>query len=119
MFVLLVLEERIAYERGVGFGTAKLILPLRIFELSEANDSSIVDLRRLPWNSLSKTLEIKGNENLPSRVIYLLPSPSSPQSPQKSRVKKDLVPQGHEVQSLGIENPVTPPMAVETRNIAD
>jgi hypothetical protein len=38
----LVFNDRLQYERGVGFGTANLALPLRVFELSELNDSSMV-----------------------------------------------------------------------------
>jgi len=38
----LVFSERIAYERGKGFGTAKLALPLRVFELTELDSSSLV-----------------------------------------------------------------------------
>ena len=39
----LVFADRIAYQRGVGFGTANLSLPLRVFELNALSDSSKVD----------------------------------------------------------------------------
>ncbi len=39
----LVFEDKIIYNRETGFGTAKLSLPLRVFELNELNDSYDVD----------------------------------------------------------------------------
>lgn len=39
----LVFADRLSYERGKGFGTVNLSLPLRVFELSELDDSSYVD----------------------------------------------------------------------------
>ncbi len=41
----LVFTDKITYERGVGFGTAKLALPLRVFEMSEQSNSNLVTLR--------------------------------------------------------------------------
>ncbi|OHB14700.1 MAG: hypothetical protein A2431_00635 [Candidatus Zambryskibacteria bacterium RIFOXYC1_FULL_39_10] len=38
----LVFTDRIVYERGKGFGTAKLALPLRVFELNQLDNSSLV-----------------------------------------------------------------------------
>ena len=39
----LVFSDNITYKRGEGFGTAKLSLPLRVFELSGLENSSYVD----------------------------------------------------------------------------
>jgi site-specific DNA recombinase len=39
----LVFADKLTYKRGVGLGTANLSLPLRVFELSELRDSSMVD----------------------------------------------------------------------------
>lgn len=39
----LVFGDRLAYKRGEGFGTANLALPLRVFELSQLDNSSVVD----------------------------------------------------------------------------
>jgi site-specific DNA recombinase len=39
----LVFSDRLTYERGVGFRTANLALPLRVFELNELGDSTDVD----------------------------------------------------------------------------
>lgn len=57
----LVFADRIAYERGKGFGTANLALPLRVFELSEMSDSSMVDhsgfeplASPMPWERSTK-----------------------------------------------------------------
>src|SRR3989344_198789 len=43
----LVFSDRLTYERGVGFRTANLALPLRVFELNELGNSTDVDPRRL------------------------------------------------------------------------
>ncbi|KKR79229.1 MAG: Site-specific recombinase [Candidatus Nomurabacteria bacterium GW2011_GWA2_40_9] len=39
----LVFSDRLVYERGKGFGTAKLALPLRVFELNKLGNSDDVD----------------------------------------------------------------------------
>lgn len=39
----LVFSDRLTYERGLGFRTANLSLPLRVFELNQLDDSSYVD----------------------------------------------------------------------------
>ena len=39
----LVFNDKLTYERGVGFRTTNLSLPLRVFELSQLDNSSIVD----------------------------------------------------------------------------
>ncbi len=39
----LVFTDKLTYERGVGFRTANLSLPLRVFELSTLDESSMVD----------------------------------------------------------------------------
>lgn len=57
----LVFEERIAYKRGEGFGTAKLSLPLRVFELSDANDSSLVD--RTGFEPATLSLQMRCSTN--------------------------------------------------------
>lgn len=48
----LVFADRLTYKRGVGFGTANLSLPLRVFELNQLNDSSLVDILSHSWNQL-------------------------------------------------------------------
>jgi DNA invertase Pin-like site-specific DNA recombinase len=48
----LVFTDRIAYTLGTGFGTANLSLPLRVFELNQLNDSSLVDTVLKSWNQL-------------------------------------------------------------------
>ena len=50
----LVFMDRLTYERGIGFRTTNLSLPLRVFELTALQDTDYVDLGRfeLPTSSL-------------------------------------------------------------------
>lgn len=48
----LVFSDRLVYERGKGFGTANLSLPLRVFELTELGDNTKVDIVYQTWNQL-------------------------------------------------------------------
>lgn len=48
----LVFSDNLTYKRGEGFRTAHLALPLRVFELSALDNSSIVDIVSKSWNQL-------------------------------------------------------------------
>lgn len=48
----LVFADRIVYDRNNGFGTANLSLPLRVFELNSASNSSDVDMVYKSWNQI-------------------------------------------------------------------
>lgn len=48
----LVFADRIIYDRNSGLGTAKLSLPLRVFELSEHDSSLDVDIVSKSWNQI-------------------------------------------------------------------
>jgi hypothetical protein len=52
----LVFESKIIYNREIGFGTAKLSLPLRVFELNELGNSYDVDYIGLYWDQIVSEL---------------------------------------------------------------
>ncbi len=57
----LVFSDNLVYKRGEGFGTAKLSLPLRVFELSELGNCSIVDPSG--FEPLTSSLQMRRSTN--------------------------------------------------------